>query len=67
MEIRASLAKAKDEVKKSIKLRTLSPNLFLSFIQIIMAVFFTVKGYFFIVYDYIYTKLNKLLPLPNLF
>ena len=62
--IRESVAKAKEEVVKSVKSKKFSEEFVPSFIAVIMAVYKTFQLYFFKLYNYIYTKLNEILPLP---
>jgi hypothetical protein len=62
--ISASFNKARDEVKKAFKEKKLSPSFANAFITLIITIFFQVKVIFFRMYNFIFTKLNYILPLP---
>ena len=64
MKVRTSLAKAKEEVKKTIRAKSFSKNFVQSFLAIIVSVLHVLKIKFFKLYDFIYVRLNKILPLP---
>jgi len=64
MKVKTSLAKAKKEMEKSIKAKSFSKNFVHSFIAVIAAIFHVLKRFFSKVYLAIYTRLNKILPLP---
>jgi hypothetical protein len=62
--IRESIAKAQEEVVKSYRSKSFSEGFIPSFVAVITAVYKTLQLYFFKVYNYIYSKLNQILPLP---
>jgi hypothetical protein len=64
MSVASAFKKAGDEVKKVVKTRKLSPSLANAFIALIITIFHYVKVLFFRTYDFIFTQLNKVLPLP---
>ena len=64
MTVTRALNKAKDEVKKVFKTKKLSPSLASAFIALIIAFFEWVKKIFFSTYNFVFTKLNSVLPLP---
>ena len=64
MTVTRALNKAQDEVKKVFKTKKLSPSLPSAFIALIIAFFEWVKKVFFKTYNFVFTKLNYVLPLP---
>ena len=64
MTVTRALNKAQDEVKKVFKTKKLSPSLPSAFIALIIALFECVKKVFFKTYNFVFTKLNYVLPLP---
>ena len=64
MSVEQSFIKARDEVKKAFKTKKLEPSFAHAFIALIVAIFRRVRDVFFKVYNVIFNRLNKVLPLP---
>ena len=64
MTVTRALNKAQYEVKKVFKTKKLSPSLPSAFIALIVAFYEWVKKVFFKTYNFVFTKLNYVLPLP---
>ena len=64
MTVESSILKARQEMNKSIKGKTFSPNFAHSVIALIVSVWGAIKLGFFKLYHGIYKKLNRFLPLP---
>ena len=64
MTVSASFNKARDEVKKAWKTKTIQPSFARAFIALMVAVWNLVKRIFLVTYNFIFVRLNKILPLP---
>lgn len=64
MTVSASFVKVQDEVKKAWKTKTMQPSFAKAFIGLMVAVWNLVKSIFLTTYNFIFVRLNKILPLP---
>ena len=64
MTVSASFLRLRDEVKKGWKTKTFSSSITNAFITLLVAVWSLVKRIFLTTYNFIFVRLNKILPLP---
>ena len=64
MTVSSSFLRVRDEVKKAWKTKTLQPSFAHAFIALLVAVWNLVKTIFLQTYNFVFVRLNKILPLP---
>ena len=64
MTVSASFRRLRDEVKKAVKMKTLPPSFVNAFIALLVAVWNMIKSIFLRTYNFVFVRLNKILPLP---